>query len=322
MSVRTIFRRNQKEINRTRTLICTQFAFILFVNKRESLYIPPTMNEKQNPSRTIKHPTPEPSIYRTDFRLLLQSELTRRCQANPSYSLRSFARFLELESSRLSKILRGDRPASVKLIPRLGQKLGLSQKEINAFCEAAQKRRSPKDFRSKTSYMQLSLDVFESIEDWKHYAILELIKIRGFRPTMKWIAKALGITVSEARAYTERLARVGLLEIRPDGSWHDRSDGFSSHILGENETTYAHRRSQRQILELAAASLETIPIEKRDQSSVMMATSQKKILEAKRRIREFRRDLCDFLEDGSEKDSVFQLSISLFPMVEIEVKSE
>jgi uncharacterized protein (TIGR02147 family) len=142
-----------------------------------------------------------------------------------------------------------------------------------------------------------------------------LMKTRAFRPDLKWLAKTLEVSVTEARAYVERLERVGLLEIRADGSWYDRSEGFSTHILSESESTYAHRRSQAGILELAIEALSKTPMERRDQSSIMMATSPAKLREAKRRITKFRRELCEFLEDTSSNDAVYQLSISLFPLV-------
>lgn len=259
--------------------------------------------------------------FNSDFRLALQRELIRRCKLNPKYSLRAFARFLGLESSRLSKILRGERPVSPNLIEQLGKQLGLSPQELQGYVSAARAKKSGltkplTDSPERLRFLQLSQDTFEAIEDWHHYAILELMKVAAFKTEPKWLAQALGISVSEVRACIERLQRVGLLEIKPDGSWHDRSEGFSTHILGENESTIAHRRSQKKLLELAIDALEKTVIEKRDQSSMMMATSSSKIAEAKKRIRAFRQELCDFLEDSEEKDTVYQLAISVFPLTE------
>lgn len=264
-----------------------------------------------------------------DFRLYLQRELVRRCQANPKYSLRAFARHLGLESSRLSKILRAERPVAPDLLMRLGQRLGLEPAEMEGFRKAriAEKygpAAAEEPARQRDAF-QLSLDHFETIQDWRHYLILELMKVEGFKPSVKWLARALGTTISETRAYIERLQRVGLLEIsQPKGRksplWKDRSEGYSTHVLGDNITSYAHRRSQRRILEQAIEALESVPIERRDQSSLMMATHSSRIAEAKRRIRRFRRELCEFLEDCEVKDTVYQVSVSLFPLTEPEAK--
>ncbi len=250
-------------------------------------------------------PLPTSEKLPQSFRLFLQSEFRRRRRVNPSYSLRAFARFLGLESSRLSKILHGKRPASAKLIPELGHRLGLRQEQIFHFLAKS---------KDRPSYQQLSLDLFQTIEDWRHYALLELMKLETFRPHPSWIAKVLQVSLPEVREYIERLERVGLLSTRPE--WSDLSAGFSTHIISEQETTQAHRRTQKEILALAAHALDEVPMEMRDQSSMMMATSHKKLKEAKKRITKFRRELCDFLEDTDQKDSVYQLSISLFPLVQ------
>lgn len=266
---------------------------------------------------------PKHQVYAGDFRLFLLSELSRRARINPAFSLRAFARLLGLESSRLSKILRGERPVNAKLIPRLAQKLGLEQAEINGFVDAAPRRKGSKVQKheelsaASRDYKRLSLDAFETIENWHHYAILEMMKLHGFQNDLKWIAKELHITVSEVRENVERLQRVGLLDIREDGKWVDLSEGFSTNLLRENETSYAHRRSQRKILEMASDALENVPVTHRDQTSIMMATSTAKLHEAKRRIAQFRRELCEFLEDTDDKNAVYQMSFSLFPLTQI-----
>ena len=98
----------------------------------------------------------------------------------------------------------------------------------------------------------------------------------------------------------------------------DRSQGSRTYILEDNyKTTLAHQKAQEQILEMAISALKGTPIEKRDQSSMMMATRMDKVPQAKKMIRNFRRRLCDFLEEGDGKDTVFQLGVSLFPLVQI-----
>lgn len=248
-----------------------------------------------------------------DFRIFLQGELVRRCQTNPRYSLRAFAKSLEIESSHLSKILRGQRPIKPGLLNRLGQKLNLPLNEIRKFEETKSKRTS-RQFQSK-NFKQLSQDVFESIEDWRHYAILELMKVRGFKTDPRWLAGRLGISVNEVHSYVDKLIRIGLLTVEPDGRWIDTSDGFSTDVISDTDVSYAHRRSQIFILKQAMASVESLPLTERDQSSMMMATSSRKLKQAKKMIQQFRRELCEFLEDTTNKDSVFQLSISLFPCI-------
>ena len=220
----------------------------------------------------------------------------------------------------MSKILRGERPASPELIEKMGQRLSLAPANIEKFKAYELERRAGVKAlplsAERRKYFQLSSDTFEVVSDWRHFTILELMKFEGFVPDPQWISRVANIGPAVVRACVERLIRVGILEIAADGKWRDKSDGFSTHILGENYTTSAHQKSQGEILGLALEALKAVPIERRDQSSMMMATDAKRITEAKKRITAFRRELCEFLEAAPKKTAVYQLSVSLFPLVE------
>ncbi|MEE6249844.1 MAG: TIGR02147 family protein [Bdellovibrionota bacterium] len=243
------------------------------------------------------------------FRLYLERELQRRVKSNSGYSLRSFARDLDTDPSLLSKLIRGKRKISNKQIDRLGKLLNLSLRSIESF-----KTDSYLDYTQEEPY-QLSLDQFDIIADWQHYAILEMMSLKSFKPDIKWIAKKLNLSTQEVGTCLQRLQRVGILKIHPNGKWEDLSHGKSTHILDKNFTSYAHKKAQKNILEKAIHSIDHVAIEERDQSSIMMSCSKEKIDEAKHRITQFRRELSAFLEDTEEKDSVYQISISLFPLI-------
>jgi len=84
-----------------------------------------------------------------DFRSFLQNELEKRCKKNPRFSLRAFARTLEVEPSALSKILHGKRALTPKMLMRMASQLGLPTQDIERFA-SQQERISPKDsYKSK-----------------------------------------------------------------------------------------------------------------------------------------------------------------------------
>ncbi len=68
-----------------------------------------------------------------DFRSFLQDELEKRCKKNPRFSLRAFARTLEVEPSALSKILHGKRALTPKMLMRMASQLGLPEQDIERF---------------------------------------------------------------------------------------------------------------------------------------------------------------------------------------------
>jgi uncharacterized protein (TIGR02147 family) len=254
-----------------------------------------------------------------DFRTFLEKEFTRRKKNNPAYSLRAFSNFLGVNNAQLSKYLRRERPASLKFIERAGERLKLSPKDIAVFHAAAEARLTVPSYldteREFSRYTQLSEDAFASIEDWRHYAILELMKVNGFQSNSKWIANALGISTARANEYIRRLQTVGLLQVLPDGTWKDVSEGCSTDYSNEFEVTKAHQRAQKVLLKRAIQAVDQIECTERDQGSAMMATDAARIAGAKKMITKFMFDLCRFLEKSNRKDSIYQLSISLFPLV-------
>jgi len=260
--------------------------------------------------------TPGVEETRGSFRLLLQNELIRRSRNNPRYSLRAFARSLEYDVSSLSKILSGKRPIGRKLISRFGGRLGLPPDVIQSYRRSLSRRESDLELENDDTYQNLSLDAFQIIADWYHYAILELMRVDSFRAHPGWIARALGISRHEVNAAVERLRRTGLLRLDSKGRWIDVS-GEKTSTVGNDFSAAAFRAMQRQLLEKALDSLENVPFEKRDHSSMTMAVDVSKLPEARERIRRFRRDLARRLSRGSCKHEVYNLSIAFFPLTHL-----
>ena len=63
------------------------------------------------------------------IRDILKKELERRQKNNSAYSLRAFAKYLDVSPAALSQIMSGKRGVSVKRLNFLMDKLGLSPKQ-------------------------------------------------------------------------------------------------------------------------------------------------------------------------------------------------
>jgi uncharacterized protein (TIGR02147 family) len=272
----------------------------------------------QKPSRNIGKDISSLENYSGDFRLFLQQELARRCQGNHRYSLRAFAKSLQVAPSALSDMLNGKRSITKASIEKLSLSIGLSLKQIEYFQSKAVK--SKRNGPILPEFQQLTSDQFAFISDWYHYAILELTKIQGFTSSLPWIARNLGITRTEANAAVERLMRLGLLGER-GGEWVDISEGYTTN-LEPGLTNSAARYLQKQILEQSLLALATVPRELRDHTSMTMAIDPRDLPEAIERIKKFRRELCVFLERRPHRKEIYQLSISLFPVTETQKQKE
>lgn len=245
----------------------------------------------------------------SDFRLLVQQEFVNRCRKNKNYSLRAYARSLGIAASPLSAMLRGKRPITAKMRQKLGAALGLSLEEIGRLSAATV---------SNNEYQQLTIDSYAVISDWYHYAILELLRVKSFKPSMAYIAKTLGISATEAQIAVERLQRVALLEIGANGKWKDTSiNGLATNINGDL-TSQASKQLQKQILEKGMESVDTLPLSVRNNTSLTVAIHPDDLPAAKERIKKFRRELCTFFEKNKNPTKVYHLGICLYPVSHLE----
>jgi len=250
------------------------------------------------------------------FKLYLQQELIRRIKQNPNYSLRSFAKNLEIEPSSLSQILSNKRTLTDKMILKLSNKLSLSPKEINKLINGNDQKSQDKNYSQNdlpfAHFKHLEQDQFDLVANWYHFAILEMTHLHNFVPKMTVIAKRLDLTLFEVRDAVARLTRLNFLEITKNGKWIDKmGDALNE---GNSYTTAAFRKMQLDVLKKASDALENTPYQERVQSSLTISTSRKKVLGAKKKILKFMEELDAYLRSGDEQEDVFHLSVSLYPV--------
>ena len=233
----------------------------------------------------------------------LKQEFQKRVSKNPSYSIRAFARSLEMDSSSLSGILSGKRKLGLKTTQKILEKMPLSKIEKqNLLFQYV----NPE---SQSQSKQLSSDHLEIVAGWEHFAILSLIETKGFQNSAKYVAQQLNLDLPQAMRALDRLERVGLI-INNKGKYKLNQKGVST---SDNVPSIALRNSHRQYIEKALYSLEHHSLEQRDITGVTMAINKSKLAQAKKLIREFRKSLAELLESGSQEE-VYRLNIQLFPL--------
>jgi len=226
----------------------------------------------------------------------------------PRYSVRAFARRVGVSPATLSLVLQGKRKVSRKLAERLGDKLALDPQESAEVLSAFRKRAEPAPAEAYTS---LRVDQYQLLADWRAFAVLSLLRTKGFRPEPAWIARRLGISPEDARAVVERLVRLGML--RREAGRLVRAE--AKYKTTEDVANLSLRASHRQTLELAHASLDSDPVGGRDFSWVTLPLDPALLPLAKKRIREFEDRLTEELErNGARPTEVYRLAVQLFPL--------
>lgn len=258
------------------------------------------------------------------FRTVLEREFESRKQRNPGYSLRAYARDLNMPPSKLSEVLRGKCGLSARSASDLAKKMKLSPEETKWFVLSVESlhNRSLKvkkdsltklqNLDNKCGFDEISLEQFKIISDWHHFAILELTETDSFQSDLKWIANRLGITVSEAADAVQRLLDFGLLQQTKSGRWRQtKADLITPYGVPSREM----RKHHSQIIIKAHDSLESVPVEQRDFSSLTMTCSESQLTEARKLIKEFYRKFDRVMKSQSDpKDRVYALAIQFFPL--------
>ncbi len=235
---------------------------------------------------------------------LLNVEFERRQEKNIKYSLRAFARDLGVHAATLSHIIKRKRVPVLAFRKKIYQKLKLSVDQITYL-----ETRPDEVFR----FTKMEMDIFLSLSNWYYDAIVELLRTKGFKSEVSYVAKKLGITQEEANTALNRLFQLGIIKKMPNKTWIASTENTIAY--GGDQTNFALQKLQREIMEKAIVSLEKIPKINREQASMVMAINQNDLPEVKKRIKEFQQELCKFLQrPNREANEVFQLVTAFFPL--------
>lgn len=241
--------------------------------------------------------------------LWLENLLAEKIKKNPQFSLRAFARLVDVSPAVLSRILSGKRKLTFNLAVRIADALVLGPIErdtLYSFFMGAASEKSDEDRHEK----ELSIDCFNAMKEWYHYGITQLLCIEAFQEDPKWIAKILSITELEAKLAIDRLLRLEIIDRDENGKLYRTA----THLSTSTDIASAGiRHFQKQILEKSIESLERDDVSERDITSITIAINEDRIPEAKKEIMRFRKRMAEFLADG-EKTRVYNLGVHLIPL--------
>jgi len=251
-----------------------------------------------------------------DFADYLSITLSDRINKNAQYSLRSFARDLDVSPGNLSDLIGKKRKFSVKMVKKICTNLALSPVISQQFLTDLVASDTLKNDKEKSSHYDqqlLSEDQFKIICEWQHFAILRLINTKDFKPSLPWIARRLGTKSLIVRDCRDRLLRAGLLEIK-DGIWIDQSEGKTSYLKSDKSDQYIKRFLKTMQL-LSSESIDRDPITDRNHTGMMVSLPKKSLPQAIELIKNFRRSFAELVEQNKEEnDEVYYLDIGLFPI--------
>jgi uncharacterized protein (TIGR02147 family) len=272
-----------------------------------------SINSSPNSSGgTVAHITLE-----SDYTTILKNEFAQRCKRNSAYSLRAFARDVEMAPSTLSEVLKGKHGMSRGTAGKIALKLGYEGEEKEFFCDLVDSKharsKAKKEmaaarlikFKADPKAATLNKDSFDFIAEWYHMAILSLMACESFKSDFDWIAAALNIKAKEAASALERLERLGFVAKKREK--YTLSQGRTNTPPGTSRE--AMLSFHHDVLKMALDSVYDQKYDERELSATLIEIPIERLDEGREMIREFRTKFCKEFRKSIKSDEVYALTM-------------
>lgn len=277
-----------------------------------------------------------PDIYdHLDYHAWLREAWEERRQSDRVFSLRFASQKTGIDHSLLVKILQGKRHLTARGIPAIAKFQGLDTPRETYLTLLVEYARARTDEQIRKAFEKLSaarphsrerLDAahYEYFQSWRHVAIRSLLDWFEFRGD-EW--EALGrkllppVSGRAARESVELLERLGLLTVDADGRYRPSQAHVST---GERWHSAAVKAFQKEVIQLSEGSVDRVPRERRDISTVTIALSGKALDEIRNVLKDARAQIIRIADrlPPEESDSVYQLNLQFFPVTQLPSEPE
>lgn len=281
---------------------------------------------------SLKQLTVPPFDY-SDYRVFL-SDLTAQWKSDHRrWSYAVFSREVGYAAPNyLKQIVEGKRSLSRKAAIKIIEYFSFNKQEGDFFLALVDFNQAKNDrmrdgaFRRMQSCQKISdekkkaVDLHRFYTEWHNPVIREMVQIPAFKEDPEWIGKALSPTIPEHEA--ERAVRF----LKSSGHVIEREGKLEQaepvNSTGPEIASLAVANYHRAMMDLAKESLDRLPAEKRNLSSLTMALSKETYEKIVTEIYTFQDRIIEMAVNDSTPDEVFQLNFQLFPTTEINAGDE
>lgn len=253
---------------------------------------------------------------------IISIELNKRKKKNPKYSLRAFSRDLGVSPALLSVCLNKKSDIGHKHTKKILDQLcpGANTNAI-VFDKKHQKENSQFMRSLKKMKEKIEVDNFENkhllmYTDYRYSIVASYFTLSEQFQNNDQFIKKLKITRMEFDQIVVDLLELGYVIKDSEGKL--KGSNTSKLNMDFKRSAPARKQFQKNVLNSAIQAMDEVSIEERLQSSFTLSMSSKKIETAKEQIMEFLITLSHLLTEGDdEKDEVYQMSFSFFPIMRL-----
>lgn len=268
-----------------------------------------------------------------DYRKFLRDYYEMKKAKDKKFSFRFFSRLAGFSSSgavlkvmngttnlspggaaKISAALKFNREEFDFFVNLVGFNQATSPTEKQKFAEALLKSRTYRKIHPLTE-MQYSY-----FSKWYYPVVRELVLREDFKEDPRWIAEQLqpALTEAEAAEALDKLIKLGVLKRDRKSLVQD-----TEHVTSGDEVSFTGAvECHRQFLARASESIDSVPRELRDLSTMTIGVSQKGVEKIKQKVQEFRKEIMSLASETSPVETVYLMNIQLFPAVKPIVKGK
>ncbi len=254
----------------------------------------------------------------------LSDVFTKRTKKNPAYSLRSFAKSLNVSISWLSDFLNSKKGISRERAEHIAILLGLTPRKYQRFIQSAEAEfarnrvarvRAQRLLKSKFlqhPYIDVDQANWELIASWKNFAVMEILKLEHQPCSVESIQKLLGLSLFEAQSCLGVLQRCNIVSFSK-GAWTLNVSNTQTQSVKDGHL--AIRKFHEGMLLAAQQALVANRPDERCSYGIVFAASDDALPHIQKRTEEFLKSLDSELDDMNfAKNKVFGLAIHTFPL--------
>ena len=283
--------------------------------------------DNQDSTSRVSLKAKQPTAYDyLDYRLFLKDLFKYKKENNKHFSYRMFARKAGFASPNYLKlVMDGQRNLTNESIAKMAKGFGLKKKETEYFENLVfMNQASTHDM--KNHYLQkimaaskpltssnLEKASYEYFSRWYYPVIREVILFGDRKLSFAQIAAILSPRITEAQAKKgiELLLALGLIKIGKDGLYEQADKTVRT---GAEVRSLVVANFHREMIRLAAESIERHPAEYRDISGITLSVKKEKMPEIKSKIVSLREELLELACQDEDADQVIQINIQAFPL--------
>lgn len=247
----------------------------------------------------------------------LRKKLLELQSKNGSYSVRAFAKKLNLHPSAANEILKGERKVSKKIAEKIALRLQLDPTERNdllsLFPEKFVRGKTVDNAENSLNVLKLSSEQFALISEWIHFALLSFMKTKSFKEDYGYLANKFSVSENTIKKAIERMISINIIKRDQNGKLKRVSSKINT---TDDIKDMSLQKAHMADMELAKEKIQDLDIDQRDFSFLIFNGNPKYLPKAKEILRKTQDDLEELMDHGDEKE-VYKICTYLFPLTTV-----